>query len=108
MAKVQIKSERITPWGGIFSIIEQFRVNQQVQRYKIFLKKTSVGVEKLSFSIGLALIFLLILLIFPSVTLLMSVPLGMYCLMSLFPFSTAPSAMSSMSLQNKQVLPTSL
>ncbi len=68
MAKVQIKSERITPWGGIFSIIEQFRVNQQVQRYKIFLKKTSVGVEKLSFSLGLALICLLILLIFPSVT----------------------------------------
>ena len=24
MAKIQIKSEKLTPWGGIFSIMEQF------------------------------------------------------------------------------------
>ncbi|OUO49062.1 hypothetical protein B5F78_16045, partial [Bacteroides sp. An279] len=35
------------------------RVNQRVQHYEIFLKKTSAGVEKLSFSLGLALIFFL-------------------------------------------------
>ena len=38
MAKVQIKSEKLTPFGGIFSIMEQFdsmyRVNKQVQYYK--------------------------------------------------------------------------
>lgn len=66
------------------------RVNQQVQRYEIFLKKHSAGVMKLSFSLGLAFIFFLILAIFPSVTVLMSVPLGIYCLTSLFPFSMAP------------------
>ena len=27
MAKVQIKSERLTPFGGIFSIMEQFDAN---------------------------------------------------------------------------------
>ncbi|OUP31926.1 hypothetical protein B5F25_10070, partial [Bacteroides sp. An19] len=37
------------------------RVNQRVQHYEIFLKKTSAGVKKLSFSLGLALIFFLIL-----------------------------------------------
>ena len=66
------------------------RVNQQVQHYEIILKKTSAGVLKLSFSLGLALIFFLILAIFPSVTVLMSVPLGIYCRISLFPFSMAP------------------
>ncbi|OUO63239.1 hypothetical protein B5F71_19580, partial [Bacteroides sp. An269] len=35
------------------------RVNQRVQHYEIFLKKTSAGVKKLSFSLGLALIFFL-------------------------------------------------
>ena len=30
------------------------RVNQRVQHYEIFLKKTSAGVKKLSFSLGLA------------------------------------------------------
>lgn len=66
------------------------RVNQQVQHYEIFLKKTSAGVLKLSFSLGLALIFIFIFFIFPSVMVLMSVPFGMYCLTSLFSFSTAP------------------
>ena len=69
---------------------DEGRVNQQVQHYGIFLKKHSAGVRKLSFSLGLALIFFLILAIFPSVTVLMSVPLGIYCLISLFPFSMAP------------------
>lgn len=27
MAKIQIKSEKLTPFGGIFSIMEQFDVN---------------------------------------------------------------------------------
>ena len=66
------------------------RVNQRVQHYEIFLKKTSAGVKKLSFSLGLALIFFLILVIFPSVTVLMSVPFGIYCRISLLPFSMAP------------------
>ena len=44
------------------------RVNQQVQHYEIFLKNTSAGVKKMSFSLGLVLIFFLILVIFPSVT----------------------------------------
>ena len=39
------------------------RVNRQVQHYEIFLKKYSAGVMKLSFSLGLALIFFLILAI---------------------------------------------
>ena len=70
--------------------IKSGRVNQRVQHYEIFLKKTSAGVEKLSFSLGLALIFFLILVIFPSVTVLMSVPFGIYCRISLLPFSMAP------------------
>ena len=45
-----------------------------------FLKKHSAGVMKLSFSLGLAFIFFLTLAIFPSVTVLMSVPLGIYIL----------------------------
>lgn len=68
----------------------QCRVNQQVQHYEIFLKKISAGVEKLSFCLGLALILVLTILIFASETELMLVPLGMYCLTSLFSFSTAP------------------
>ncbi len=66
------------------------RVNQRVQHYEIFLKKTSLGVKKLSFSLGLALIFFLILAIFPSVTVLMSVPFGIYWRTSLLAFSMAP------------------
>ena len=27
MAKIQIKSEKLTPFGGIFSIMEQFDAN---------------------------------------------------------------------------------
>ena len=54
-------------------ILWEGRVNQQVQHYEIFLKKHSAGVMKLSFSLGLAFIFFLILAIFPSVTVLMSV-----------------------------------
>ena len=56
----------------------------------IFLKKHSAGVRKLSFSLGLALIFFLILAIFPSVTVLMSVPFGIYWRTSLLAFSMAP------------------
>ena len=101
-----IKDPRIHPMTSIVSVevapdlktckayvsvlVQNCRVNQQVQHYKIFLKKHSVGVLKFSFSLGLALIFILILLIFPSVTVLMSVPFGIYCLTSLFSFSTAP------------------
>ena len=70
--------------------ITQDRVNQRVQHYEIFLKKTSLGVRKLSFSLGLALIFFLILAIFPSVTVLMSVPFGIYWRTSLLAFSMAP------------------
>ena len=66
------------------------RVNQRVQHYEIFLKKASLGVRKLSFSLGLALIFFLILAIFPSVTVLMSVPFGIYWRTSLLAFSMAP------------------
>ena len=47
-----------------FRISLKDRVNQRVQHYEIFLKKTSLGVRKLSFSLGLALIFFLILAIF--------------------------------------------
>ena len=71
-------------------VLHMGRVNQRVQHYEIFLKKASVDVRKLSFSLGLALIFFLILAIFPSVTVLMSVPFGIYCRTSLFPFSMAP------------------
>ena len=80
----EVKSNRFLWYHG------RGRVNQQVQHYEIFLKKTSAGVKKLSFSLGLALIFFLILAIFPSVTVLMSVPLGIYCLTSLLAFSMAP------------------
>ena len=38
MAKVAIKSEKLSPFGGIFSIMELFdsnyRVNKQVQYYE--------------------------------------------------------------------------
>ena len=73
-----------------FASLPLGRVNQRVQHYEIFLKKHSADVWKFSFSFGLALIFFLILAIFPSVMVLMSVPLGIYCLISLFPFSMAP------------------
>ncbi|WP_204502799.1 hypothetical protein, partial [Bacteroides gallinaceum] len=43
----------------VFTFTAQGRVNQRVQHYEIFLKKTSAGVKKLSFSLGLALIFFL-------------------------------------------------
>ena len=66
------------------------RVNQQVQHYEKALKKHSAGVRNLSFSLGLVLIFFLILAIFPSVTVPMSVPLSIYCLTNLFPFSMVP------------------
>ena len=70
--------------------INNDRVNQRVQHYEIFLKKASLGVRKLSFSLGLALIFFLILAIFHSVTVLMSVPFGIYWRTSLLAFSMAP------------------
>ena len=34
MAKVQIKSEKLTPFGGIFSIMEQFDSMGRVQQQK--------------------------------------------------------------------------
>ena len=67
-----------------------YRVNKQVQYYKKCLKNSSHGVEKLSFRLGLLLIFFCILLMYESVTVDMSVPLLIYCLMSLLVFSTAP------------------
>ena len=61
MAKIQIKSEKLTPFGGIFSIMDQFdstrRVNQQVQNYKTCLKNSHFGVEKFNFSLGLSFNF---------------------------------------------------
>ena len=62
MAKVQNFSE-ISPdlpftEYNFYDLYRQGRVNQRVQHYEIFLKKTSAGVKKLSFSLGLALIFL--------------------------------------------------
>ena len=75
---------------GKYGIYSAGRVNQRVQHYEKFLKKTSFGVKKLSFSLGLALIFFLTLSIFRSVTVLMSVPFGMYCRINLLAFSMAP------------------
>ena len=40
---------------GKYGIYSAGRVNQRVQHYEKFLKKTSFGVKKLSFSLGLAL-----------------------------------------------------
>ena len=61
MVKIQIKSESLTPFGGLFSIMEQFdstcRVNQQVQNYKTCLKNSRFGVEKFNFSLGLSFSF---------------------------------------------------
>ena len=45
---------------------------------------------KFNFSLGLLFILFCIIAIFLSVTWLISVPLGMYCLMSLFVFSMFP------------------
>ncbi len=42
---------------GKYGIYSAGRVNQRVQHYEKFLKKTSFGVKKLSFSLGLALIY---------------------------------------------------
>ena len=71
MAKIQIKSERLTPFGGLFSIMEQFdstcRVNQQVQNYKTCLKNSRFGVEKFNFSLGLSFNFFCIDIILLSV-----------------------------------------
>ncbi len=50
----------------------------------------------MSFPFGRALIFFLILAIFPSVTDPISVPLCMFCQISLFPFSMLLSAIRSM------------
>ena len=66
------------------------RVNQQVQYYSINLKKHSFGVQNFSFSLGLVFNLCCVFLILPSVTILISVPFGIYCLMSLFSFSTPP------------------
>ena len=90
LARFEIENLATTLLYVVAKFFIKGRVNQQVQHYGIFLKKHSAGVRKLSFSLGLALIFFLILAIFPSVTVLMSVPLGIYCLISLFPFSMAP------------------
>lgn len=71
MAKIQIKSERLTPFGGLFSIMEQFdstsRVNQQVQNYNTRLKNSCFGVEKFNFSLGLSFNFFCIEIILLSV-----------------------------------------
>ena len=61
----------------MLGVIFDCRVNQQVQHYEKFLKKTSAGVEKLSFCLGLALILFLTILIFSSETEQMLVPLAL-------------------------------
>ncbi len=65
-------------------------------KYPHISKVIITGVENFSFSLGLALIFIFIFFIFPSVMVLMSVPFGMYCLMSLLVFSTASFGRSCM------------
>ena len=61
-----------------------------MQYYTQSLKNSSWGVEKLSFSLSLVLIFFCTFIIKPSVRELISVTLGMYCGINLFVFSTAP------------------
>ena len=57
----------------------------------ICLKNSSFGVEKFSFSLGLSLILAIKKASYLSETSSSVVFLGMYCLMSLFAFSIAPS-----------------
>ena len=61
-----------------------------MQYYAQSLKNSIFGVEKLSFSLGLAFIFFCIFMIKASVTEAIFIPLGIYCLTSLFVFSIAP------------------
>ena len=75
---------------GIVIIFTQRRVKKQVQHYNKYLKNSSFGVEKFNFSLGLLLIFNCTEWMYSSVSPLKSVPLGIYCRMSLFVFSIAP------------------
>ncbi|MBQ3129866.1 MAG: hypothetical protein IJC23_03130, partial [Bacteroidaceae bacterium] len=53
---------------GIVGFWHEGRVNQQVQYYSINLKKHSFGVQKFSFSLGLAFNLCCVFFILPSVT----------------------------------------
>ena len=66
------------------------RVNQQVQNYNILLQNSFLGVSKLSFWLGLELIFFCIIAIFLSVLSSKFACLDIYCLTSQFVFSIAP------------------
>ena len=66
------------------------RVNQQVQIYYILLETSHFGVWKLSFCLGLLFIFFCIIAVFLSVNSSKFACFGIYRLMSLFVFSTAP------------------
>lgn len=71
-------------------ILKKGRVKKQVQHNNKNLKNSSFGVEKFNFSLGRLLIFNCTEWIYSSVMSLKSVPLGMYCRVSLFVFSMAP------------------
>lgn len=66
------------------------RVQQQMQIYGKFSKNLYLGVSKFNFSLGLLFIFFCISIIFRSEKSLKFAFFGMYLLMSLFAFSTAP------------------
>ena len=42
MAKIQIKSEKLTPFGGIFSIMERFDSNKRFIETVAELRKTHI------------------------------------------------------------------
>lgn len=72
----------------IIAILTEDKVIELFCMADDFCKFFDTMMTKLNFSLGLALIFRLILAIFPSVTAQMSVS-SIYCLTSLFPFSMA-------------------
>jgi len=43
MAKIRIKSEKLTPFGEIFAIMEQFNPNRSLENYKKLVLMTDLG-----------------------------------------------------------------
>ena len=43
MAKIRIKSEKLTPFGVFFAIMKQFNPNLSLENYKMLVLMTDLG-----------------------------------------------------------------
>ncbi len=91
-----------------YTFSSEGRVNQQVQYYEIKLKNLFFGVLNFSFSLGLLFILYCTFFIKSSSISLKSVPLGIYCLTSLFMFSIAPFCHEAYESAKKTFVPSAL